>query len=199
MKTQISGKGKSVCVQVSLRIRKRLVNRVGLGEGASSLLVQTLQCGPDKDPTPAPQIAHPPPHQRGRGRGCGTARAHCLLQHRGQSLRLRRRRASPPPQHQRLADVTLQPSPNPPSWPPWSRPYCRESSRTAPREVQDRGVRVRPYALRRQSLGAASVCSGQQRSRVVPESAALLLSPSRSAPAAHRPTAPRIPCPKPPP
>lgn len=181
-------------MQVNLRIRKRLVNRVRLWEGAS--LLRSGPSGQECHPH-SPNCASP--YQRGRGRGCGAARAHCRIQHRGQSLRPRCWRASPPPQHQRRADVTLQPSPNSPSWLPWSRPCYRESSRTAPQEVQDRGVRARPYALRRQSLGAASVCSGQQRSRVVPESATVLLSPLRSAPAAHEPTAPWIPCPKPPP
>lgn len=149
--------------------------------------------------TPPPLLKLRIPYPRGRGRGCGVARAHCRIQHRGQSLRPRRRRAPPPPQHRGRADVTRQPSPNSPSPPPWSRPCRRRSSRTAPREARDRGLRVRPYALRRRSLSAASVCGGQQRSRVVPESAAVLLGPLRSVPAAHGPTAPWTPCPKPPP
>lgn len=44
---------------------------------------------------------------------------------------------------------------------------------------------------------AKPVCSGQRKSRVVPESAAVLLGPARSAPTAPDQTAPKTPCPAP--
>lgn len=150
---------------------------------------------PDKNPTPTPQIAHPLCEGGGeedaawRVRSVGFSTADRAFAPAAGALHHL-------PQHRGRADVTRQPSPNSPSPLPWSRPHHRGSSRAAPREARDRGLRARPYALLRRSLGAASVCSGQQRSHIVPESAAVLLGPTRSAPATHGPTAPWTPAPK---
>lgn len=95
-----------------------------------------------------------------------------------------------------LTSLAISPA-NSPSWSPWSRPRRHRPGQTAPRGARDRGARARPSALRRRRLSAASVCSGQRKSRVVPESAAVLLGPARSAPAALDQTAPRTPCPGP--